>query len=149
LARAADFVRTVKDGTQHTNPPAAVVGDVLAMKTWPGIPALEAVTEVPVLRPDGTVFDTPGYDPETRLVYLPPAGAPIPCVPEAPSPAEIAAACELLVSILWDFPFDTMASAHNALGLLLTPVVRPAIAGTVPLALLDKPKRGTGATLLA
>ena len=44
---------------------------VAARGTWPGIRVLEAVVEAPVMRPDGTVLDTPGYDEATGLLFSP------------------------------------------------------------------------------
>jgi hypothetical protein len=50
--------------------------------------------------------------------------------------------------LLGDFPFEDDASRAAALALLLTPVVRPAIAGHVPLLVVAAPKAGTGKGLL-
>src|SRR5439155_1588867 len=82
-----------------------------------------------------------------QLVYAPAPGLVIPPVPEAPSGTEVKEALATACDIMAEFPFADTASAANALALLLTPIMRPSIAGPVPLALLDKPKRGTGATL--
>jgi hypothetical protein len=150
LARVADFVRTAKDGkTRHISPPRDVTADVLALATWPDLPTLEAVTEVPVFRPDGSLLDTPGYDASTRLVYCPTPRLQIPCIPVAPSAADVRAAAATVLDLFGDFPFTSPASLANTMGLLLTPVVRPVLNGPTPLALIDKPKRGTGATLIA
>ncbi|HWR50070.1 MAG TPA: hypothetical protein VN428_03130, partial [Bryobacteraceae bacterium] len=46
-------------------------------------------------------------------------------------------------------PFADEPSRANALASMLTPLVRPAIEGPVPLALFDAPQAGTGKTLLA
>src|SRR5262249_57640190 len=57
LARVAEFVRETAKGTRTpVHPPLAVVGDVLALPSWPGLPALEALTEVPILRAARTVL---------------------------------------------------------------------------------------------
>jgi hypothetical protein len=150
LARVADFVRVAQNGTgRHVSPPADVVGDLLAHGTWHDLPPLEAVTEVPVLRADGSIVDTPGYDSVTRLVYLPPAGTKPVTVPSMPTLEQATTARDVVHDLLIDFPFTNAASRANMFALLLTPIVRPAIDGVVPLALLDKPKRGTGASLLA
>src|SRR5262249_28591521 len=111
---------------------------------------LDAITEVPVLRPNGTVVSEPGYDKATKLLYQPGFNLSVPPIPDKPSRKAIRAALQLLLNeVLVDFPFDGQESRANTLGLLLPPIVRPAITGPVPLALLDKPKRGTGASLLA
>src|SRR5262249_10461123 len=56
-------------------------------------------------------------------------------------------------TFLWqffdDFPFVDQASRANLLALVLTSIIRPAIAGCVPLALIDAPQAGTGKGLLA
>ena len=48
-----------------------------------------------------------------------------------------------------EFPYADAASKANTWALLLTPILRPAIQGNTPLALIDKPQAGTGASLLA
>src|SRR5262249_13833208 len=128
--------------------PQWVVQNILAFSRWP-FPPLEALVETPVLRPDGTVLKTAGYDPATRLLYVPRPGLQVPLLSHAPTTAHVGAARDALLDILHDFPFVDDAGRANTLGLLLTPVLRPAVPGQVPLALIDKPKRGTGATLLA
>jgi hypothetical protein len=149
LARVSDFVKvTQRKETVPIAPPSETVQDVLAQGAWP-FPPLEAVVEVPVLRPDGTVLSTAGYDPITKLFYAAARRLVVPLVPDTPTATEVRAALGCLTDILQDFPFTDRAGAANTLGLLLTPVLRPAISGQVPLALIDKPKRGTGATLLA
>ena len=149
LTRAADFVRPTENGYVHEFPPDAVVADVLVRGDWP-MPSLEAIIETPALRPDGTVLDATGYDRETRLVLHPAAGLTMPAIPQAPTRAELDAARELVLDeLLGDFPFDSDASRANALALLLTPTLRPALRGTVPLALIDAPQAGTGKGLLA
>lgn len=147
LARVADCFRGGKRPVPVA-PPKELVDDILAVGSWP-FPTLEAVTEVPVLRADGSVLAQPGYDARTRLVYEPRRGLKLPRIPDAPTAAETRAATDVLLDIVADFPFVNDASKHNGLGLLITPIVRPAIPGQVPLALIDKPKRGTGASLFA
>lgn len=149
INRVTDTVRVNKDGARtHVPVPLDIVQDLLANDHWP-FPPLEAITEIPTLRPDGTIHATPGYDPATRRLYLP-ADLVVPPVPDHPTPQQVAAAVELITQdLLGDFPFDTEADAANAFGLLLTPLVRPAITGQVPLALLDAPEPGTGKGLLA
>ena len=154
LTRIADFM-TEREGDEgetirtHTHPPLNVVRDLLARPAWDGFPALEGIVEAPALRPDGTILDTPGYDPATRLVlHLPPGFIPAP-VPAVPTKGDVARALSLIWEAIGELPYADPAAQANALGLLLTPVVRTAIAGPVPLALIDKPRAGTGASLFA
>jgi hypothetical protein len=148
LARVADCVRTTEKGETRVNPPDWTVKDVLALERWP-FPALEAVVEVPIVRPDGTVVDTPGYDPSTRLYYRPAEGFEMPKIPASPTSTDRQAAIRLLDEAVGEFPYEDRASAANTLALMLTPLVRPAVNGPVPLALIDKPQAGTGGSLLA
>lgn len=113
---------------------------------WPGIRHLEGVVEYPVLRPDGTLLATPGYDPETGLLYEP-VGEP-PQVPEQPTRDDAAAACATLLDVIGDFP--CAGPAHRAAWLagVLTPLARYAYAGPAPLYLADANVRGAGKGLL-
>ncbi len=148
LARAADFYIVGQTGLKHVSPPSDVVDDVLIRADW-AVPGLDGVIEAPALRPDGSVLDTPGYDAATRLLYQPDRGLVVPPVPPDPSAEDVRAAVELVNEAIGEFPYVDEASRANAWALLLTPIVRPAIAGCVPLCLLDKPKAGTGASRLA
>jgi hypothetical protein len=119
------------------------------------------VTEIPLIRPDGSLLDEPGYDPDLRLYYVPPAGFRLAPVPTRPSDSDVTCALKLIWEIIGEFPYvedgpeldldgklqRVSASRANALAALLTPVVRLLIHGCVPLALIDKPAAGTGASL--
>jgi integrase len=61
----------------------------------------------------------------------------------------VKSALAVIDEVLGEFPYDTEASKANAIAALLTPVLRPAIQGPVPLALLDAPQQGSGKSLLA
>jgi hypothetical protein len=148
LARVANFVRTTEKGETKVIPPDWLVKDVGQLPRWP-FPALEAVVESPIMRPDGTIVDTPGYDPRTRLYYRPVAGFDVAQIPVEPAKWDIRAAINLLDEAVGEFPYEDEASAANALALMLTPLVRQAIDGPTPLALIDKPQAGTGGSLLA
>ena len=149
MARTDFWYRTNQNGDlRHIPPPDDVVKDLLALGAWP-FPPLEALTETPALRPVGTILDRPGYDPATGLYYLPPRGFTAPAVPSHPSQAEVRAAVDLIEEAIGEFPYADAASRANTWALLLTPILRPAIRGNTPLALIDKPQAGTGASLLA
>jgi Bifunctional DNA primase/polymerase, N-terminal/Primase C terminal 1 (PriCT-1) len=149
LDRVANFVSGGNDaGPAPVPPPLDVVADLLTLGDWP-VPPLEGVTEVPVLRPGGTLLTTPGYDAVTRLLYRPAPGLTLPPIPEHPTARELERAITLLThELLGDFPFADASSRANGLAALVTPEVRPAIDGPVPLGLVDKPTMGTGASLL-
>lgn len=148
LARIADFMRPRgrKGKATHISPPLEVVRDLLALGDWP-FPPLVAVTETPVVLPDGSVATTPGYDPTTQVFYAPNDALAGLSAPQEPTQAQAAAA--LLGEAICDFPFADEASRANAFAMMLTAVARPALVGLVPLAIIDAPKQASGKTLLA
>lgn len=131
------------------SPPIEVVKDVIGLGQWPCFPALQAITETPVITPTGRALTEAGYDAETNLYYAPDATFTLPPIPDAPTPEQVAAASAQLQELIQDFPFVDEAARANALAALLTSIVRPFITGLIPMALIDKPQAGTGASLLA
>jgi len=152
LERCAMFVRLgAKAHERPVAPPMDVVMNVLAtLPRWHTFPPLTGIAECPLIT-DGTT--TPhrgkGFDPDTMLYYAPAPDLVLPTIPEKPSPADILAATRVLLGVFEEFPFADEASRTNAIAAVLTVVLRPTITGPVPLALIDKPQAGTGATLLA
>lgn len=126
--------------------------------TWPDGPTVKAVlgrhrsfrplrgiAPSPVLREDGTVADTPGYDEVTGLLLdLDGVQLGIPAVPTA---EQVRDAVDLLLDEwLGDFPFATPADRANALAFVLTYPLRE-LCGLVPLAVVSATSPGTGKSL--
>jgi hypothetical protein len=150
LDRLIVWYRVLKDGeVRPAQPPRDVVRDILALPAaaW-RVPHLAGVTATPIFHPDGTIHATPGYDEETGLYYHPADGFTLAPVPEVPTREDVAAALKTIEEVFVDFPFCSPADRANAIGALLTAVLRPCIAGPVPLYLTDKPQAGSGAGLL-
>ncbi len=76
---------------------------IAAAGNWPRSRKLEAIVESPVLREDGTILQTPGYDPESRLLYIP--NAEFQEVLAEPTKSDAKAAVKVLRDLLIDFPF--------------------------------------------
>jgi len=148
LSKICDFVVDTRDGPKNVMPPKSIASYVLSEGKWP-FPPLEAITQSPTIRPDGSIAQLPGYDPETRLYYHRTGDGGLPDVPEDPTWQDVEAALKLIEELLCDFPFDCQASRANAVALLLSPVVQPAIKDVVPLVLVDAPTAGSGKSLLA
>ncbi|MDR3163956.1 MAG: hypothetical protein LBU13_00090, partial [Synergistaceae bacterium] len=110
------------------------------------IRSLKHITNVPVLRPDGTVLDSPGYDTPTGIYYHP-TGKPVQ-IPERPTQTNAREAAAWLLDMIGEFPFESESDQTNYIGLLLTFVVRE-LCGCVPLTLIDAPSAGTGKSLLS
>jgi DNA polymerase-1 len=150
LSLVADVVHATgvhNEQVWHVFPSLTLMRDVLAMDTWP-FPPVEGIVETPIVRPDGSLLTTPGYDALTRLIYRPAPGVTFPPLTLTPTPEDIQRALALLDEAIGEFPYVDDASKANALALLLTPILRTAIAGPVPLALVDAPQAGTGKSLL-
>jgi DNA polymerase-1 len=150
LSQVANVVHAAGDHHEHiwhVFPSLTLMRDVLVMETWP-FPPVEGIVETPILRPDGSLLTQPGYDALTRLIYRPAPGVTFPPLTPDPTPEDIQRALALLEEAIGEFPYADDASKANALALLLTPIVRTAIAGPVPLALVDAPQAGTGKSLL-
>ena len=149
LSQAASYVKLMQHGPRRVFPPREIATYIVKTKALHTFPELRGLTGVPTLRPDGTVLDTAGYDQATGLVYRPMNGLTVPAIPEQPSPEQVKEAVALLGLPLQDFPFEDQASRAAAWAILLTPVIRPAIQGGVPMALIDAPAPGSGKGLLA
>jgi hypothetical protein len=150
LERVADFQARRKDGTVvPSRPMLSLTRGILArpQQEW-GLPELRGVLMGPVVRADGTVVSTAGYDPALRLYYAPKGKFELPKIPERPTRRECAAAAAVIGEAFAEFPFVSDADRANLYALLLTPLVRPLV-DHVPLALLDSPKKGAGKSLLA
>ena len=80
---------------------------------WPGIPIIEAISEVPLLRADGTILDEPGFDLSTGILFLPKTNSPP--VPPSPTAADIGQAVFDLNEVVCDFPFraETIKKWHK------------------------------------
>lgn len=131
---------------REVHPPDWLTRSVHRLGNWPGVRALAGVSSTPILRPDGTVWQAPGYDAVTKYLYIPNA-AYLP-VPERPTQADACAALALLLDPFQDFPFATESDRYAAVALVLTILARPAIDGPVPMALVEANMRGTGKSLV-
>ncbi|MEU0508395.1 hypothetical protein [Amycolatopsis sp. NPDC006125] len=153
LAQHADVVRPRVDEKGNTtdvevSPPGPVLAAVLARRSWPGLPVLRRIISTPVLRPDGTLLQAPGYDPATGF-YLA-ANTHLPPVPDQPTGEQVAAAREFLLErFLRDFPWREPADRANYLALLVTPIIRPFTRTLSPFGVIDASMPGSGKTILA
>jgi hypothetical protein len=149
LAANAEFFTSSPGEEKQSlaHPPGWCVQAVFARGQWAGIPHLEGVVDVPVLRPDGSVLHQPGYDAATGLLYLP--SGPPPDIPDQPSGERVHEAVELLFDLVADFPFAEEVHRAAWLAYLLTPLARHAFDGPAPLTLIDSNVRGAGKGLLA
>ncbi len=147
LTRHVRFFERNEDGDMIAkHPPQWLTCGILAELQWPGIRVLRGLTEVPMLRPDGTVLDVPGYDEPTRVLYEP--AIKVPPIPSAPTRDDARRACAALLDVFCEFPFAAAAHRSVALSAVLSYLARPAIDGPVPMHFVEANVRGTGKSLL-
>jgi hypothetical protein len=154
LSRVAEW-RELREGEDGPRPMPAHVPEwsvraVHARGAWTGIQRLAGVVEAPVLRPDGSVLDEPGYDERTGLLYVP--SGEFPRVLESPQAPDVAEARDMLLDLVKLFPFEDGPGGVHAsawLAALLTPIARWAFDGPAPLLAFTANIPGAGKTLLA
>ena len=148
MTRYATFSKLDRTGEQVAAHPAAwLVGAVDARGEWSGFRHLLGVSDAPVLRHDGSIWQTPGYDPITGVLYEPATRFPI--IPEAINIDDAEAAMTELLDVVCDFRFESDEHKAAWLAGLLTPLARFAFGGPTPLFLIDANVRGAGKGLLA
>jgi hypothetical protein len=142
LSGAAVWTTESEDGPKVAHVPSTCVQAVAARGQWQGLRALEGIVDCPMLRPDGSVIEEPGYDPATGVIYLPSRA--FPRIPSAPTKADAQVAISRLADLFCDFPFRTPAHASAAIAALLTPLAVYAFPGPKPLFLFDANTAGAG-----
>lgn len=115
---------------------------------WGAIPVLTAVTRQPVVRADGTILLTPGYDATTGIFYSP--SCEFPAIPDEPTRDHALAAMNALYDVIADFPF-AQPDLHRAVWLahVLVVAARRRIKGCVPGTIYDASVARSGKTILA
>lgn len=130
-----------------SHPAVWLVNAVDARGEWPGIRHLLGVSDAPVLRDNGSIWQKPGYDPVTCVLYDPATTFPI--IPEGINIDDAVAALAELLDVVCDFRFESEEHKAAWLAGLLTPLARFAFDGPTPLFLIDANVRAAGKGLLA
>ena len=127
------------------------IGDINALMesagSWPNIPTITGITEVPVIANDGRIIDEPGHD-EATGIYFDPGATRFPKVPDQPTRAEALKALAVVRRVIAGFPFIDGVAESVAVAEILTPFKRPFLR-SAPMFLNTAPKMGSGKTLLA
>lgn len=121
---------------------------ILALQQWPKVRRLRGIAGFPVPLADGSIVQQPGYHASSGLFL--PEGMGVPPVPDNPTASQIKKALDFILGdFLADFPWLSPADKANALGTLLTPLLREIIHDVFPFVYVTAPERGSGKTLLA
>lgn len=149
LARLIRFVRIdPRTGAESAVSPPEHVVKSLRAEPPPELPTLVRIVTAPVVGRDGAFLTTPGYHPGSMTFYAPEEGFSVAPVPDDPTPGDVAAARELLLSPLCDFSFTTASERAHAVAAMLLLFVRELIRGPTPMHLVTKPTAGSGGSLL-
>jgi hypothetical protein len=115
-----------KDGSFEwvpCDPPMKVATGVLSdISRWRAR-VLNGVTEIPILRPDGSICDVPGYD-EATGIFFADNGNVFPAIPQSPTRDDAVAALARLEEPLSEFPFVAPHHKSAAIAMVLTSIVR-------------------------
>lgn len=134
LTRQADICCIKKVRGEPTkipaHPPDWLLKNLIKFAIRAPIRQLRGVTNAPIIRPDGTIHTTPGYDAVTGYFYAPVDNPPV--LPENPTREAARQAADRLFALVDQFPFASAADRAVWLANLLTILARPAIAGSVP-----------------
>lgn len=150
MTRYATFSKRNHKGDEvAAHPTAWLVNAVEAHAEWDGVRHLMGISDAPVLRADGSIWQQAGYDHRTEVLFEPAPGNMFPEIHDSVGIDDAVAALSTLLEFVHDFPFES--KEHNAawLAALLTPLARFAFAGPSPLFLIDANVRGAGKGLLA
>jgi putative DNA primase/helicase len=147
LAESAIFQRY--DGRRRAwvdiDPPPALVRAVLSNDGKWAFPKVAGVIMTPTLRPDGSLIDTPGYDPSTEL-YL--SGTlQLPPISPQPTRGEALDALATLKDLFSEFPFKTALDCSVAVAALLSALLRGSMP-TAPIVLVTANESSTGKSFL-
>lgn len=115
VAEVANFFSVDREKKKVVKSPTQKLVNAVAtrgLERWlgDGVRPLDGVTAVPMLRADGTILDTPGYDAATRYLYQP--SIDFGTVPSEPTREDALEALRVLVEPLQGYPWR-----RNAMGL--------------------------------
>lgn len=124
--------------------PRDVVGAVLKAASWPGIAELKSIVRHPILLGDGRLITAPGYDAESKLLFIPDEAF---SIPAKPTRDEALAAKDRLLRYVRNTNFCDSRGPSSWLAFVLTLAARHAFP-TAPLFGFDAAVAGAGKTSL-
>jgi hypothetical protein len=121
-------------------PPTEIAPSILTQANYQYLRPITGMIYCPVIRSDGSILSTPGYDPSTGL-YLVTDLKYFPILP-------LETAKEIIEDILCDFPFLNAQHKSAAIACVLTFLTRHSFAGATPLFYFDGNRSRVGKGLL-
>lgn len=126
--------------------PKEVPENIVAQEAWPAFRSLIAISPVPVLRPDLSVWLQPGYDAATEIYYQPTMT--VPQFPPTPTRDDALQSLARLREPFNEFPYASAESESVFIAHVIASVLRASF-DTSPIFLYTSPIAATGKTLLA
>lgn len=149
LARWGKFKFNAQAGTYDfidIAVPDKIARAIFDAKQWPNMRHLRLVVDTPIIRPDGTIFQTPDeWDPVTQCYYAPTIDFPVILIDATHEDA--VAAMRRLRDYFRDFKYTKADMDAVVISAIMSLVGRSAIEGPVPGHLFNAPQRGTGKSL--
>jgi hypothetical protein len=150
LSDCADWY-VVKDGKPTSAPVHdGAVSAVLAAADWPDLKIIRGIINSPIFRRDGSILQTPGYDPASEIYYDDSSCKNLAAISPDPSKSDCAKALADLRYVLKDFPFPDPDLAFAVwLSAIFTRLMRFAFSGNVPMFAVDAGMSSSGKGLVA
>jgi hypothetical protein len=130
----------------NIDPPDAVLRQILSLGQRRNLPVLIGTCSMPILRPDGSVMDHPGYDPQSKVFGDFDEDA-FGAIPQTPDTEACRAALSTLLDPFAEVRFEDAASHAVLLAALLTTLCRPVI-DKAPAFVADASSPGSGKSML-
>jgi putative DNA primase/helicase len=133
-----------KEENNDERPPKWLVESVYHRGYYDGnIRPLVGIVDSPTIRTDGSILQTPGWDPATGLLYRPIGDYPV--IPQSPTRDDATKAAARILDLICDFPFaEGQHDATAWVSYLLTLVARHSISGCCPLFAVSANAPGSG-----
>ncbi|MCS3902791.1 hypothetical protein J2T55_000795 [Methylohalomonas lacus] len=129
-----------------TMPPRELISALLAAQSYPKVPPLQGIVGAPVMRSDGSIFATPGYDPNTALYFFDDDEIAWE-LPNKPELVDARAAVWRIIDIFETLPFSTDGDRSVFLAALMTPFIRHLVV-SAPLFAVSASTSGTGKSMI-
>jgi len=130
---------------EDINCPVEIAQTILSHREWK-FPELTGFTNVPMLRPDGTVLDKPGFDAATGMLFDP--GSAVYTISDNPSRADALKAVETLAEPLSGMPYVDDVDRSVAITAILSGFSRRSVT-LLPLFAFSAKAAGSGKSLHA
>ena len=145
--RIVRFEKVDKKSNRYSVDCPAKVCDIYLSRTGTRhVPVLNGTIFAPLIREDGSILETPGYDPFTGLYFI--STEDWPSVPPKPTTDDVQDALAVLLEPFAEFPFCSPEDLSTHLAGIMTAIQRRVLP-SAPLFAYRAPERRTGKSMLA